>query len=216
MISLAALMAATFGLSGFADPAPSVEALSTLRAKITWSSTLPKSLSQRLPSDTSAYALWNDNLLTRQSNPDSSRDQVLPDQQFVDQVQFVPSLDISEAVIAVSQPSFGGTYHVRISVNNQTPSTHLILRSSSSGTPALQSGIPVTMTIYSTVPSQSQTTNAKLTPKFYTSIIRIGDRVPGGTSVRTLTKPMTVRTLLQANEWSNRNRLPTPTPIGTR
>ena len=216
VICFAFLTATTLALSGLAEPAPPAEALSTLRAKVTWGSTLPRALSERLPSDTSTYALWRDNLLTRQSNADASRDQVLADRQFVDEVTFLPSLDVPEAVITVSQPSYSGSYHVRISVNHLQAATRIVLQTAADGTPALKAGVPVTMTIYSSVPSQSQVVDSKLTPKIFTSIIRVGDRIPGGTSVRTLTKPMTVRTLLQPNEWANRNRLPTPTPIGTR
>lgn len=215
-IAFAVLSATTLSLSGLTEPAPSAEALSTLRAKITWTSDLPRTLSDRLPSDTSSYALWRDNLLSRQSNADASREQVVTDRQFVDEVMFLPSLDIPEAVITVSQPSYRGNYHVRISVNDMEPATKIVLRRADDGSPALTAGVPVTMTIYSTVPSSSQVAVSKRTPKIFTSIIRIGDRIPGGTSVRTLYKPMTVRTLLQPNEWASRNRLATPTPIGTR
>ena len=215
-IAFALLSATTLSLSGVTEPAPSAEALSTLRAKITWNSDLPRALTERLPNDTTAYALWRDNLLSRQSNADASRDQVVTGRQFVDEVTFLPSLSIPEAVITVNQPSYSGSYHVRISVNNLPPATQIVLRRAADGSPALTSGVPVTMTIYSQVPSQSQVVDSKLTPKIFTSIIRIGDRIPGGTSVRTLTRPMTVRTLLQPNQWADVNGLPTPTPIGTR
>ena len=127
-IAFALLSATTLSLSGVTEPAPSAEALSTLRAKITWNSDLPRALTERLPNDTTAYALWRDNLLSRQSNADASRDQVVTGRQFVDEVTFLPSLSIPEAVITVNQPSYSGSYHVRISVNNLPPATQIVLR----------------------------------------------------------------------------------------
>jgi len=216
---LGGLVAASAGLvlAGVPGGPPDAEALTALRAKITWDSDLPRSLADRDGSDSSAYAFWRSGIITRQSNPDASREQVLTSSPpFVDTVTFTASLDVGRAILRVDQPSYGASknVHVRIAVPSfgLGPGTQLTLEPQFPGDPAIPAGLPIEVDVYSHVPVESQ--QQRPTPRVFTSIIRVLQLPDTSLATRNLEKPLIVRTELQASAWATNNGRPTPTPIG--
>ncbi len=203
-------------LEGTPEGPQSAEALTALRAKITWTSSLPTSLGERPNGDASAYAFWRDGIITRQSNPDPSLEQVTTSTAFVDTVQVVASLDIPHAIVRVDQPTYGASknVHVRIAIpslglgpDTQVPSKNQVPRDF-----AVQAGVPIDVEIHSQVPVESQL--RRPTPRIFTSIIRVLEYPGDSLATRNLSKALIVRSELQASAWAASNLRPTPTPIG--
>jgi hypothetical protein len=216
---LGGLVAAGAGLvlAGAPGGPPEAEALTALRAKISWDSDLPRSLADRQSGDGSAYVFWRDPIITRQSNPDRSREQVLTSTPaFVDTVTLTSSLDIQRAVLRVDQPTFGASknVHVRVAVPSfgLGPGTQLNLDPQFPGDPAIPAGLPIEVLVYSRIPVESQL--QRPTPRVFTSIVRVLERPDSSPATRNLNKALIVRTELQAASWATNNGRPTPTPIG--
>jgi hypothetical protein len=203
------------GLAAGGDPTE-VKALAALRAKIKWDSDLPRSLAGREQNAAAAYAFWRDGVIARQSNSDLSREQVLTSTQFTDVVTFTSSLDIPRAAIRVSQPTFGvaKSVHVRVSALGLGPSTEILIDPRLPDEPAIFAGQPVEVTIVSGIPVESQQSRRGQTPRTFTSIVQVVERVSATSRAwRTLNKPLLVRTELQPAAWATSNGRPTPTAI---
>lgn len=204
------------GLVAGIDPGE-VEALAALRAKIKWEAPgIPTGLSERDQNDTGTYVFWRDGILRRQSNPDPSKDQVLASVEFPETVFFTASLPIPRAAIRVSQPGYGPTrssVHVRVATLDAGPSTQ-ILMDPFEGEPAIPAGVPIELTIFSRIPAESQVRGRTVTPRVFTSVVQVLERVGASNRAwRTLNKSLIVRTELQAAAWATANGRAAPTPI---
>jgi hypothetical protein len=181
---------------------------------------LPRTRIDRQSTDNDAFVFWRDGVISRQSNPnrdsiDPTLGQVLPGVTYVDTVDFVASVDIPRATIRVQQPNFGTktspAYHVTVSALGMPASTELLIDPEFPDEPAIPAGIPISVTITSRVPPESQATAP--TPRTLTSVVRVVQRVGEGRAVRNLNKALIVRTELQAAIWATKNGRATPTPI---
>jgi hypothetical protein len=216
-----ALLVGLLALAGalmVGDDPRDVEALTALRAKIKWKADgYLGSKGERTAEDTDSFVFWRSGLLTRQSNPDPAGGQVLTSTQFVDTVTFTSSLDLPRAAIKVQQPTFGTarSVHAKVSVYGLPAATELQLEPDATGEPAIKGETEIELTITSRVPVESQIKPLRgLTPRVFTSLIQVVERVGTGTAWRTLNKPMIVRTEFQASAWAVANGRPTPTAVG--
>jgi hypothetical protein len=226
----------------------SAEALTRVRARVTWTTVVPYLPTLRGYDDFlrdnpgevgGAFTFFRDNTLSRRSNADPQQRQVLPGAPFTDEVRFMPTIDIVDAVLHVHQPGYGPNRdecHVVVtSISDNfgasvgpaippTGATELSL-----GRLAVASA-PYTVELLSQVPRGSQRTRP--TTKLFTSVIRVLERVPsrsavppppprlracggeiGGRGFNSLNKTLIIRTELQLSEWARANGRPTPTPV---
>jgi hypothetical protein len=238
------LAAAAVFVPGGSDTA---EALTRVRARVSWTTVVPylptlrgyeEFLRDNPAQVGGTFTFFRDNTLSRRSSADPQQQQVLPGTRFTDEVQFMPTIDIVDAVLHVHQPAYGpnrNECHVVVtSVRDNfgasagpaippTGATELSL-----GRVAVASA-PYTGELLSQVPRGSQTTRP--TTKLFTSVIRVLEKVPtrsatpppprlrpcggeiGGRGFNSLNKTLIIRTELQLNEWARANGRATPTPV---
>jgi hypothetical protein len=228
----------------------SAEAITRVRARVSWSTVIPylptlrgreqfleDNLEEHPELADAPFVFFRDNTLSRRSNTDPQKQQVLPGTQFTDRVQFVPTIDIQNAVIHVHQPGLGPNRdqcHVVITsvvdafgdtVGPAVPggATEIVLGFVSAA------NAPYEVTLLSQVPSASQL--VKPTPRLLTSVVRVLEKVPtrgapnpnprmrrcggeiGGRGYNSLNKTLVIRTELQLSAWAVANNRPTPTPV---
>ena len=185
------LAAAMVGLPGGTD---SAEALTRVRARITWSTVVPylptlrgyERFIEENPAQAGAtFTFFRDNTLSRRSNVDPQLAQVLPGVQFTDRLQFTPTIDVLDAVLHVHQPAYGaspGQCHVVV--------TQVVDKFGQRAGPAIPDGAsaevalgrlsaasaPYEVTLLSQVPTESQL--RRPTAKMFTSVVRVLERVP--------------------------------------
>ena len=242
------VLAATALVPGGSD---SAQAITRVRARVNWNTAIPypatlrgyeQFLEENIEAnpglDDAAFTFFRDNTLSRRSNVDPQKAQVLPGTQFTDVVQFVPTIDIEDAIIHVHQPGLGPNRdqcHVVI--------TSIVDAFGDPVGPALPGGgateislgllavanAPYDVTLVSQVPRGSQL--VRPTPRLLTSVVRVLQKVPtrtapnptprlrpcggeiGGRGYNSLNKTLVIRTELQLSEWARSNNRPTPTPI---
>ena len=242
------VLAATAFVPGGSD---SAEAITRVRARVSWSPAIPypptlrgrdlfllENLEEHPELEDAAFVFFRDNTLSRRSNADPQKAQVRPGTQFTDVVEFVPTIDIQNAVIHVHQPGLGPNRdqcHVVI--------TSVVDASGATVGPVVPAGgateialgfvaaanAPYDVTLVSQVPAASQL--VKPTPRLLTSVVRVLEKVPtrgapnptprlrpcggeiGGRGFNSLNKTLVIRTELQLSEWAVANNRPTPTPV---
>ncbi|TAK25411.1 MAG: hypothetical protein EPO26_03315 [Chloroflexota bacterium] len=262
-----AFIAGLIALGGAQFIAPDeAEAQTRVRPRISWFSSLPRNLVDRsriltdqaeptrIAMQSEPLVFFRGDTLSRQSNPDPVATPVEPGMTFEDRVTFVPSNDVRNAVIRVHQPDYGSSTddcHVVITDVSYSVAPEVYVPVGEpvpvGGATELdlgflpQASAPYRVTILSQVPVASQIAGSRTTPKVYTSVIRLGHRIPsrssklapgapptptpvshtcsgekGGRGFSSLTRAVVVRTAIDPRTWAIKNGRATPTAIAGR
>jgi hypothetical protein len=238
------LAAAAVFVPGGSD---SAEALTRVRARVAWTTVVPflptlrgyeQFLEENPLEADGPFTFFRDNTLSRRSNADPTKMQVLPGTRFTDEIRFMPTIDIQDALIHVHQPGLGPNRdecHVVVTSvvdafeENVGPALPVTGATEISLGYLPVASAPYTVTFLSQVPRGSQL--VRPTPRLLTSVVRVLEKVPtrtapnptprlrpcggeiGGRGYNSLNKTLVIRTELQLSEWARSNNRPTPTPI---
>ena len=239
------LAAAMVGPPGGSD---SAEAITRVRARVTWSTVVPylptfrgyeRFIEENPLQVGKALTFFRVNTLTRRSNPDPQREQVLPGVTFADDVKFMLTTDVPDAVIHVHQPPLGplkNECHVLVTAVQDKFGVRAgpVIPAPGLGEVSLGSlssaSAPYTVSLSTKVPTGAAL--VRPVPKVLTSVVRLLEKVPvrstavlpprdprhcggqiGGRGYNSLNQTLVIRTELQLNRWASANGRPTPTAV---